>query len=68
MVSMRTQSKWAPLNETVVPRPWKRAAIWLLFLGPFFFISYGFANWLASQSTAVAYIVFDWEKFIPFIP
>jgi len=46
----------------------KRAALWLLFLGPFFFATYNFANWLASQHGQVASIVFDWEKHIPFIP
>jgi len=49
-------------------RPWKRAAIWLLLLGPFFFISYGFANWLASQQTHVDHIAFNWEQHIPFLP
>lgn len=47
---------------------WKQAALWLLFLGPFFFISYGFANGLASQHTEVSHIVFTWEKYIPFVP
>ncbi len=49
-------------------RPWWRALAWLSFLGPFFFASYGFANWLSSQRGAVATIVFDWERQIPFIP
>ena len=47
---------------------WKQASLWLLFLGPFFFISYGFANGLASQHTEVSHIVFAWEKSIPFVP
>lgn len=47
---------------------WRRALLWLLLLGPFFFISYGFANWLASQQATVSTIVFDWERHIPFIP
>ena len=41
--------------------------MWLLFLGPFFFVSYGFSNWLASQSSNVGAIVFEWEQYIPFI-
>ena len=49
-------------------RPWKRAAAWLLFLGPFFFATYGFANWLASRRATVGAIVFDWERHIPFVP
>ncbi len=48
------------------PRPWKRAAAWLLFLGPFFFISYGSANWLAAQRASVAVVAFEWERAIPF--
>lgn len=47
-------------------RPWKRAALWLLFLGPFFLVTYGFANWLASRRSDVGAIIFDWERQIPF--
>ena len=50
------------------PHPWGRAAIWLSFLGPFFFISYGFSTWLSSQNPTITSIVFDWEQHIPFIP
>jgi membrane-associated phospholipid phosphatase len=50
------------------PRPWGRALAWLLFLGPFFFVSYGFATWVTSQRTDVGVIVFDWERHIPFLP
>ena len=50
------------------PRPWRRALAWLAFLGPFFFASYGFANWLASRRAGVGAIVFDWEGGIPFLP
>jgi protein-tyrosine phosphatase len=49
-------------------RPWGRAFAWLVFLGPFFFVSYGFANWTASLRAAVPSIVFDWERHIPFWP
>jgi protein-tyrosine phosphatase/membrane-associated phospholipid phosphatase len=52
----------------VEPRPWRRAALWLAFLGPFFFASYGLANHLASQRSDVGAVVFDWETAIPFIP
>ncbi|HEY5791255.1 MAG TPA: phosphatase PAP2 family protein, partial [Gammaproteobacteria bacterium] len=50
------------------PRPWGAATRWLLFLGPFFFATYGFANWLASHRTGVGSVVFDWERAIPFLP
>lgn len=48
-------------------RPWRRAIAWLAFLGPFFFASYGFANWLASRRSGVGSIVFAWEHAIPFL-
>src|SRR5882724_8274605 len=50
------------------PRPWRRAILWLAFLGPFFFASYGLANYLASQHSDVGAVVFEWERQIPFIP
>lgn len=49
------------------PRPRRRALAWLAFLGPFFFASYGFANWLASRHAEVGALVFDWESGIPFL-
>lgn len=59
-------------NSTLVtkdiPASWKQSIKWLLFLGPFFFLSYGSANWLASQQIEVAHIVFAWEQSIPFVP
>jgi protein-tyrosine phosphatase/membrane-associated phospholipid phosphatase len=48
-------------------RVFRRAAIWLLVLAPTFYLTYGFANWLASQSSDVGSIVFDWEYRIPFV-
>lgn len=47
-------------------RPWARAAAWLLFLGPFFFITYGLANWSAAQHPSVPSLFFAWERAIPF--
>jgi hypothetical protein len=44
-----------------------RAALWLAFLAPFFYLTYGFANWLASRRDDVGSIVFSWERHIPFI-
>ena len=51
------------------PYPWRRALLWLLLLGPFFFASYGFATWVTSQRAPVGVIVFNWEyTLIPFWP
>ncbi|MBR0655514.1 phosphatase PAP2/dual specificity phosphatase family protein [Plastoroseomonas arctica] len=49
-------------------RPWGRATLWLVLLGPFFFVSYGLATYLATQRTQVPAIVFTWESAIPLIP
>ena len=49
-------------------RPAWRAALWLSFLGPFFFLSYGLANGLAAQQENVTSLVFAWENNIPFLP
>jgi len=39
-----------------------------LFLGPFFFASYGFATWVSGLRVDVGVIVFSWERQIPFLP
>ncbi|MFA6955358.1 MAG: phosphatase PAP2/dual specificity phosphatase family protein [Thermoanaerobaculia bacterium] len=49
-------------------RPWLRAIGWIALLGPFFFASYGFANWLAGRRSDVGAIAFGWEHAIPFVP
>ncbi len=54
-------------REAADTRPWGRAVAWLLFLGPFFYATYGFSNWLASRRNDVGAIVFDWEIHIPFV-
>jgi protein-tyrosine phosphatase len=46
----------------------RRAVLWLLFLGPFFFLSYGFANWVTGQRESVGVLVFDWESGMPLWP
>ena len=51
-----------------VGRPWRRAALWIVFLGPFFFATYGFATWLTVQRASVGSVVFGWEHAIPFVP
>jgi protein-tyrosine phosphatase len=48
-----------------------RGVLWLLFLGPFFFLTYGFANQYAAQVNAAAGVgslVFGWERGIPLWP
>lgn len=40
---------------------------WLLCLGPFFYVSYGFANYWASLQANVPFVVFAWEAHIPFM-
>lgn len=47
-------------------RPWGRALLWLIFLGPLFFLSYGYANSVAAARVDVPSIVFDWERAMPF--
>jgi len=49
-------------------RPWRRAVLWLALLAPFFFLSYGFANFVAARRAEVGAIVFAWERGIPFLP
>jgi protein-tyrosine phosphatase/membrane-associated phospholipid phosphatase len=53
--------------STSMPRPWKQAALWLACLAPFFYLSYGFANHLASLRADVGSVVFDWERQVPFM-
>jgi len=47
---------------------WKWGVLCLLFLAPFFFLSYGFANHYAAGLSDVPSIVFAWEKYIPLWP
>jgi membrane-associated phospholipid phosphatase len=44
-----------------------RAACWLAFLAPLFFLTYGAANELAGSRDHVPSIVFGWERHIPFL-
>lgn len=62
------------MAETSIPSPLpvrmavlRRAALWLAFLAPFFYLTYGTANWLASQRSAVPNLAFGWEGAIPFL-
>lgn len=47
---------------------WKWGILCLVFLAPFFFLSYGFANQYASNLNLVPSIFFEWEKRIPLWP
>lgn len=49
----------------------RRGVLWLLFLGPFFFLTYGLANQYAAKADAafgVGSLVFGWEQGIPLWP
>ncbi len=52
--------------KRVVARPWRRALVYLALLGPFFFVTYGFANWYTARLPHVGAVVFGWERHIPF--
>ena len=41
--------------------------MWLAFLGPMFFLTYGACNWFTSLRSDVGVVVFDWEKHLPFV-
>ena len=45
----------------------RAAALWLAFLAPFFYLTYGFSNWLAAQRAEVSNLAFGWERHIPFL-
>jgi protein-tyrosine phosphatase/membrane-associated phospholipid phosphatase len=46
---------------------WRWAVIWLALLTPFFFLSYGLANWVTGLRRDVPSLVFDWEHRVPFL-
>lgn len=48
-------------------RPWLLSAAWLVFLGPFFFLTYTLANYSASHRAYVPTLVFEWERQVPFL-
>ena len=47
---------------------WIRSLLWLAFLGPFFFLSYGYSNQFAAERAVTREIIFSWEQHIPFLP
>lgn len=55
------------MTKAQIKELWPRAALWLLFLGPFFFITYGWANRYGAYADTAS-LVFWWEHKIPFIP
>ena len=58
----------APSTPSIDGAPsWQRATGWLAVLGTFFYASYGFSNWLASQRSDVPVVVFAWERAVPFL-
>ncbi|QXH36431.1 phosphatase PAP2/dual specificity phosphatase family protein [Pseudomonas muyukensis] len=46
----------------------RRGVLWLLLLGPLFFLSYGLANAYTAGRADIASLVFDWERQIPLWP
>jgi protein-tyrosine phosphatase len=58
----------APFLDATSDAPsWQQATGWLAVLATFFYVGYGFSNWLASQRSNVPVVVFDWESTVPFI-
>jgi protein-tyrosine phosphatase len=49
------------------PRPLLLSLLWLAGLAPFFFLTYGFANWITSLRHDVPSLAFGWEHRIPFL-
>jgi hypothetical protein len=66
MMNRSSRALSASALAGAMPVP-KRAALWLVFLAPFFYLSYGGANWLASQRAHVPNVAFAWESAIPFL-
>jgi protein-tyrosine phosphatase len=48
-------------------RPVMLAVLWLAALGPFFFVTYNFANWFTGLRQHVPSLAFGWERHIPFL-
>ncbi|HLG97942.1 MAG TPA: phosphatase PAP2/dual specificity phosphatase family protein [Bryobacteraceae bacterium] len=56
-------------TEDLIEQPsWPLAALWLAGLAPFFFLTYGLANWVTSLRPEVPSLVFGWEHHVPFVP
>jgi hypothetical protein len=61
------QASQRPIPVVEDGRPWRRATTWLAGLSMFFYASYSFSNWLASQRAGVPVVVYGWEHAIPFV-
>lgn len=46
----------------------RRGVLWLLLLGPLFFLSYGLANTYTAGRADIVSLVFDWERHLPLWP
>lgn len=55
------------MNTPAVRVPWGRSLVWLAFLAPFFFLSYGYANGVAARQGVADTVVFGWERHMPFL-
>ncbi|MBK5142847.1 phosphatase PAP2/dual specificity phosphatase family protein [Budviciaceae bacterium BWR-B9] len=56
------------LNSDSRRQLWLRAGVWLLFLAPFFFLTYGQVNQFTATRDDVEVLAFSWESSIPFLP
>jgi membrane-associated phospholipid phosphatase len=62
---------WERVSRKAPQGSFARGVLWLLLLGPFFFLSYGWANhWALSVDSRapVPSVLFTWEALIPFVP
>ncbi|AVP96985.1 serine/threonine protein phosphatase [Ahniella affigens] len=48
-------------------RHWRLGAKWLAFLGPFFYVTYGLSNYVASLREPILSFVMAWERHVPFL-
>ena len=60
---MRLKTCWQAKKALWIPSLW-----WLVFLAPFFFLTYGQVNLYTASLSGVNSLVFDWESAIPFWP
>ncbi|MEQ4794806.1 hypothetical protein ABN128_31975, partial [Klebsiella variicola subsp. variicola] len=47
---------------------WLAGIVWLLFLAPFFYLTYMQVNTYTSTLSNIPSFVYSWEKAIPFLP
>jgi len=56
------------MNPPREPGLIRRGVLWLLMLGPFFFLSYGLANNYTAGRDDIGSLVFGWEQHMPLWP